>query len=100
MHWVWVGGPSAAHSGTERRPSGGGKTERIPYLETVTRATFRLVLDAADELSRGGMRSKLKAAQSVARTGAAVVIADGRMSRVVERVMACEDVGTLILPSV
>jgi glutamate 5-kinase len=74
-----------------------GRSCRVKYLEDITRKTFSLVLDGDSPLSRGGMQSKLKAAQAAARTGCAVVIADGRKDGVLARVMGGEDTGTLVV---
>ncbi len=48
-------------------------------------------------LGRGGMATKVRAAQLAARSGAATVIIGGRQERVLDRVQAGEDVGTLLL---
>ena len=78
-----------------------GRSERVPYLESITPSTFKLVSGSAGtKLSTGGMRSKLRAARDAARSGAAVVIADGRKSGIIGRIMDGEDVGTFVLPSV
>ncbi|MDT0498900.1 glutamate 5-kinase [Algiphilus sp. W345] len=50
------------------------------------------------DLGRGGMRTKLLAAQWAARSGAATVIAHGRTERVLERIAAGESVGSLLRP--
>jgi len=50
-------------------------------------------------LSTGGMLSKLEAAYAVVKTGAAVVIADGRQSGIIGKILAGEDTGTLIQPT-
>ncbi len=50
-------------------------------------------------ISTGGMRTKLQAAQSVTRDGCAAVIADGRQSGILARIMCGEDVGTFIAAS-
>jgi len=48
-------------------------------------------------LSKGGMGSKLEAARLAIATGENVIIAGGREPRVLERIIAAETVGTLIL---
>lgn len=50
-------------------------------------------------LGRGGMKTKLSAAQIAARSGAATVIAHGRAERVLPRIAAGEAIGSLLLPS-
>lgn len=77
-----------------------GESKRVRYIETITRQTYKLVVDKANPLSRGGMMSKLQAAQAVSETGTSVVIADGRRPRILEDIMAGRDVGTFVLASV
>lgn len=79
--------------------SDSGGTKRIRYLESITRSTFRLVRAHSSKLSKGGMESKLKAAQSVSRAGCVAVIANGRRPDVLTSIMKGEDVGTVVLAS-
>ncbi len=76
-----------------------GKTKRVRYIETINRKIFALVSDSASPLSKGGMRSKLKSAQSVSKAGCLTVIADGRKAGVLPKIIAGKDVGTVILAS-
>lgn len=48
-------------------------------------------------LGRGGMATKLRAAQLAARSGAATVIVGGRLPDVLKRIAQAESVGTLLL---
>jgi glutamate 5-kinase len=80
-----------------REPGQGGRTRRVRYVERVSRKTFELVNGGMNALSKGGMHSKLKAAQACARAGCCTIIADGRKAGVLARIMGQEDVGTLIL---
>lgn len=73
--------------------------ERIRYIETITRETFAVVTGDKSPLSRGGMASKLRAAQNATQAGCSVVIAGGRRPEVLTRIMRGDDVGTLILAS-
>ena len=52
----------------------------------------------AGTFGRGGMLTKVQAAQKAARSGAATVIADGRDSDTLLRMRAGESVGTLLVP--
>jgi glutamate 5-kinase len=71
------------------------------------RVPLVLDLDAARALTRkpdgevgtGGMSSKLEAARRASRRGVHAVIADARDPRVLSRVLAGEDVGTLLPPA-
>ncbi|MFC6634551.1 glutamate 5-kinase [Microbulbifer taiwanensis] len=49
-------------------------------------------------LGRGGMTTKVRAAQLAARSGACTVIAGGAADNVIDRVSAGEPLGTLLLP--
>jgi glutamate 5-kinase len=70
---------------------------RIPYIESITPSTYRLVSGGHSSMSKGGMLSKLQAARSVAQAGCMVVIADGRKPAVLPRILAGANEGTLIL---
>ncbi len=83
-----------------RAPGVNGKTRRVPVLERVDRKTLALVTGQKSALSKGGMGSKLRAAQAAAHAGCHVVIADGGAPGVIGRVMRGEDVGTFVVASV
>ena len=79
-----------------RAPVEGGRTRRVRWLPAVTPAALKMVFGSTNEISTGGMASKLQSAHNVARVGIPVVIADGRRPGVLSRILAGEDVGTLI----
>jgi glutamate 5-kinase len=83
-----------------REFKGDGKSRRIPLIEKITPRIMKLVAPKDSGISTGGMGSKLKAAKSVSESGIAVVIADGRKPADLHRIMAGDNVGTFILPSV
>jgi len=82
-----------------REPGGHGKTRRIRFLDQITRKTMAIVQAGDDQLSKGGMGSKLRAAQLAANSGCAVVIAHGLRAGILGAVVAGEDTGTLVVPS-
>lgn len=51
-------------------------------------------------LGRGGMFTKVRAARLAARSGASTVIASGHLENVISTVMAGENVGTYLLPTI
>jgi glutamate 5-kinase len=57
-----------------------------------------MVTGNAGNLGRGGMQTKLRAARLAARSGAATVIASGAEENVIQRIMAGENIGSLLLP--
>ena len=79
-----------------RAPAAGGRTRRVAWLRSVTRRELAMVFGDRNELSTGGMASKLQSAHSAARSGVPVVIADGRRPENIRRILAGEDCGTLI----
>jgi glutamate 5-kinase len=82
-----------------RDRDGAGRSRRVRYFEQITRRTFSLVTAGESSLSKGGMASKLRAAQAASHTGCSVVIANGRSTGVLTRIVKGDDVGTLVLAS-
>ena len=82
-----------------RSPAPNGVTRRVPYLERVDRKTLALVTGQKGNLSKGGMGSKLRAAQVASHSGCDVVIADGRKPGTISAVMQGRDVGTFMVAS-
>lgn len=72
---------------------------RVKCVENITEA-FALVQPLeANSLSKGGMESKLRAAEIATKAGGSVVVASGRTRDVLINVMAGRDTGTLFLSS-
>ncbi len=61
-------------------------------------ALLRMATSEGGALGRGGMATKVRAAQRAARSGAATLIAEGREADVLTRLAAGEELGTLFLP--
>lgn len=80
----------------ETMPS--GRSRRVPFIKAITKDVIRLAADKGSLFSTGGMASKLESARAVSRAGVCVVIADGRKPRIITRIMAGDDTGTLITP--
>ena len=68
-------------------------------IEQVDQSIFDLAVNRSTGISKGGMASKLKAAQFVTQSGAPVIIAGGRVENVLTRLVDGEVLGTLFLPS-
>lgn len=79
-----------------RKPATSGHSRRVAFLESITPEVLGLASGKGSALSTGGMASKLEAAHAVAKTGAAVVIADGRQNGIIGKILAGADTGTLI----
>lgn len=76
-----------------------GTSTRLKYIEKINRKVLSHVTEEKSLLSKGGMSSKLKAAKTVVESGAIAVIADGCSQNVLSRIVAGEDIGTVILPN-
>ena len=69
----------------------------IKELKGVTKDTIALGTDAS-EGGRGGMRTKLEAARLVTRFGGKVLIANGKIPYVIDKIFDFEDIGTVFTP--
>jgi glutamate 5-kinase len=71
---------------------------RIPRIEDVDDRIFSLVQLTTSDVGTGGMTSKLQAARTAAIYGVPTVITSGRDATALERILAGEEMGTLVLP--
>ena len=70
----------------------------IKEVDCVTDEIMSLGTDAS-EGGRGGMRTKLEAAKLVTRFGGKVLIANGKIPYVINKIFEGEDIGTMFLPT-
>jgi len=70
----------------------------IDEVECVTDEILNLGAGASDG-GRGGMKTKLEAAKLVTRFGGKVLIANGKIPYVINKIFAGEDLGTMFIPS-
>ena len=70
----------------------------IKRVEEINERVLALA-DGGNGRGRGGMTSKLESARIVLRAGKQVVIANGRTSHVLERIIAGEPLGTRFAPA-
>ena len=70
----------------------------IPVIERVDEALERTAGGTDSATAVGGMASKIQAAKIAMRSGIPLVIASGRKKRVLARVVAGEEEGTLFVP--
>jgi glutamate 5-kinase len=68
--------------------------EVIHQVDFITPEINGLIEDTANEHSRGGMRSKIEAAEIVTRAGGRVIIAGGARANVLTEIMEGKEVGT------
>ena len=70
----------------------------VPTVEAIDAGVTGLAGATKSQLGTGGMRSKLKAARIATTAGGAVVMANGSLDGILDRVFAGDEVGTLFLP--
>ena len=74
------------------------RPQLIRTVEKITPAIARAASGAGTRFGSGGMITKLEAARSAARSGAATILCHGRIGGVLEKLMAGEVHGTLFVP--
>ena len=82
----------------DRHPSEPG-ARRISEIPEITQKIRALTTAPTSRLGTGGMASKLEAARTAARFGVPSVIARGSRTGVLQKLLAGDDLGTLIHPS-
>ncbi|WP_232069688.1 glutamate 5-kinase [Gemmata massiliana] len=70
----------------------------VATVPNIDQSVTGLAADTKSALGTGGMESKLKAARLVTVAGEAVIMANGSLDGILDRVFAAEPVGTLFLP--
>ncbi len=71
---------------------------RMPIVHDIEREAVPVAGGSASGVGSGGMASKVGSARIVTRTGVPAIVAPGRESDVLLRVLAGEDLGTLFVP--
>ena len=77
-------------------PRSNPQAELISHARASDPALAAMAGGSAGALGRGGMATKLRAAQLAARSGAASIIVGGRLPDVLTRIQQAESVGTLL----
>ena len=70
----------------------------LATVPTIDAAVAGLAGASKSDLGTGGMTSKLKAARLATAAGGAVIMANGSLDGILDRIFAAEPVGTLFLP--
>ena len=75
-----------------------GKSKVVNIIPEIDQAMESLAGGAGGPDGTGGMQTKFQAAKIATHCGEPVVIANGKKKRILERILAAEEVGTLFLP--
>lgn len=70
----------------------------IPVVDRWTPELMTMVAEKRSSCSKGGMSSKLKAAQTVTASGGSTVIANGDDPKILSKIFSGEEVGTVFFP--
>lgn len=79
-------------------PQNGPQFQVIPLVEEIT-PEIKALAAGPSANGRGGMRTKIEAAEIAMNCGGTAVIANGRTSGALERILSGENLGTAFLPS-
>ena len=79
-------------------PKNGAQHQVVPLVEEIT-PELKALAAGPSASGRGGMRTKVEAAEIAMNCGGTAVIANGRTSGVLERIFSGENLGTAFLPS-
>lgn len=79
-------------------PSKDNEAELIPIVEKITPQLERLAKRSKNELSTGGMITKIQAAKRCVLAGIAVIITNGKNPKIIEEIFSGNFIGTLFLP--
>lgn len=82
----------------ERDPRLQADLQPVPVVEEIDERVLRMAGATQSRLGKGGMRSKLKSARMVTAAGEAVLLANGNLPNVLDRIFEGEAIGTLFLP--
>lgn len=77
-----------------------GAASRISMIDDLSSSIFDHAYDQKGPLTRGGMKSKLKAIERSVEAGIPCVLADGRTPGVLEGLFEGGDLGTIFLPKI
>ncbi|MEL7337790.1 MAG: glutamate 5-kinase, partial [Planctomycetota bacterium] len=76
----------------------GNRPRVIRRVEKIDESVWSRVRDATGGLSKGGMSSKIRAAESATADGHATIIAPGHDDNALQKILRGESIGTLFLP--
>lgn len=74
------------------------EAKRIPVLERVEADLLKTASSQPGSVGLGGVISKIRAADKVARCGAHTIVANGEVDDILDRLAQGDDLGTLFLP--
>ena len=78
-------------------PQSNPDAKLVATVPHISKSVTDLAAATKSDLGTGGMRSKLRAARLATAAGESVVIANGSVDRILDRIFAAEPVGTLFL---
>ena len=77
------------------------KNKSAKLLNYITSEEFdrKVLADSKENISAGGMTSKVDAAMNVSKFGIPTIIANGMVNKVIDNIFSFKEIGTIIIPS-
>ena len=77
------------------------KNKSAKLLNYITSEEFdrKVLADTKENISTGGMTSKVDAAMNVSKFGIPTIIANGMVNKVIDNIFSFKEIGTIIIPS-
>ena len=77
------------------------KNKSAKLLNYITSEEFdrKVLADTKENISAGGMTSKVDAAMNVSKFGIPTIIANGMVNKVIDNIFSFKEIGTIIIPS-
>ncbi|HBG45533.1 MAG TPA: glutamate 5-kinase [Deltaproteobacteria bacterium] len=82
----------------DKDPKAFPDAKKLALVEDVDELNIDTIINTANSLGTGGIKTKCEAARRAAHYGAATIIANGNKPGIVSRLLAGEEEGTLFLP--
>ena len=82
----------------DKNPQISADAKRISTVFEITDEIVRGAGGKGSKHSTGGMKTKIEAAKIASNAGCRIVLADGRMKNVINRIIAGEEIGTIFMP--
>jgi glutamate 5-kinase len=82
----------------DKNPQKFADAKPIPAVYEITEDIVKSAGSAGSKYATGGMKTKIEAAKIASNAGCRIVLADGRIENVVNRIIAGEQIGTVFMP--
>ena len=82
----------------DKNPRKFADAKAIPAVYEITADIVRYAAGVGSKYGTGGMKTKIEAAKIASNAGCRMVLANGRLKNVIERIVAGKEIGTIFMP--